>query len=383
VRFSAFSAALVAAVVGFGGTLALVLAAAEAVGASPNQTASWVTVISLAIALDSLWLSWRFRMPIVAAWSASGLALVGASEGFTMNDAAGAFMIAGLMLAATGLFRPLTALVERIPPAVSAGMLGGILLPFVMSAANAASLDPAFILPLAGGFFLLRVWSPAAAIIIVLVAGVALAILTGKAPGSLELQVSQVVFVRPDFSISALFSLAVPIYLVTMASQNLPGLAVLRASGYSPPAGYPVAATGAVAALTSIFGASTTNLSAITAAICTGEDAHPDPAKRWHAGLWYAGCYFVFALFGASLIAMVAAMPPALIMLVTGLALLAPLVNATTIALKDAKDRIAAMATFAVTASGVAFFGIGAAFWGLMIGLAIIFLHSLHWKKLQ
>ncbi|TCD16036.1 benzoate/H(+) symporter BenE family transporter [Oricola cellulosilytica] len=382
-RFSAFSAGFVASVVGFGGTLALILAAAEAVGATTVQTASWVTAISLAIAIETLWLSWRFRMPIVAAWSAAGLALVGASQGFTINDAAGAFLLAGLMLLATGLFKPLTRLVEHIPQAVSAGMLGGILLPFVLAAVKASGLEPAFVLPLVLLFFVVRVFSPSAAVIVVLAAGVLIATLTGQTTGTLSLRISTLTLVRPDFSMTGFFGLSLPLYLVTMASQNLPGLAVLRASGYAPPAGYPVAVTGGISALTSIFGASTTNLSAITAAICTGEDAHPDPGRRWHTGLWYAGCYFVFALFGASLVAIVAAMPASLIMLVTGLALLAPLANATTIAMRDDQHRVAAIATFAVTASGIAFFGVGAAFWGLLSGLVIIFLPRLDWRKLQ
>lgn len=370
-RFSSFSAALVAAIIGFGGTVALVLAAAEAVGATPSQTTSWVTAITIAITLETLILSWFYKMPVVAAWSAAGLALIGASTGFTMAEAAGAFLLTGVMMVATGLFKPIARTVERIPRGISAGMLGGVLLPFVMNGARAVEIDPAFILALAALFFVIRRFNPSMAVISVLVAGIGFAVISGKTTGRLDLAFSSLEFVMPEFSLAALFGLTLPLYLVTMASQNLPGLAVLRADGYNPPAGIPIALTGVISFLSAFFGASTTNLSAITAAICTGPDAHPDPEKRWHTGLWYALCYGVIALFGASLVALIAIMPASLIVLVTGLALLAPLANATSIAMLDPEDRLAAIATFAITASGLVFFGIGAAFWGLAAGLAI------------
>lgn len=382
-RFSAISAAVVASIVGFGGTLALVLAGAAALGATAEQTASWVTAICIAIGAEALFLSWWLKMPVMTAWSAAGLALLGASQGYTFEEAAGAFVVTGIMLTATGLFRPVIRLVEHIPPTISAGMLGGIMLAFVMNGAKAVALDPAFILPLAVLFFVVRLASPAMAVIIVLIVGVTAAIAFGRTSGPFEAEISQLVFVMPDFTLAGVFGLAVPLYLVTMASQNLPGLAVLRANGYEPPAGMPIAVTGAGSILIAFFGASCTNISAVTAAICTGDEAHPDPAKRWHTGPWYAACYFLFALFGASLVTTIEAMPVSLIMLVTALALLAPLANATTIAMHSEEERLAAIATFAVTASGVSFFGVGAAFWGLLTGLAIIFLQRAVWRKLQ
>jgi benzoate membrane transport protein len=372
-RFSVFSSALVAAVVGFAGTLAILIAAAKAVGASEAQTASWVSAVCLAKLVETGYLSWRYRMPIVTAWSTAGLALIAASSGYTIGDAVGAAVIAGLMLTATGLASPLTRLVERIPPPVSAGMLGGILLPFAAGAAKSAEADPAFMLPLAALFFAVRLKSPPLAVVATLIAGIAASFLLA-APGAFDSfrpQLSGLVLITPQFSLPAAIGLALPIYLVTMASQNLPGLAVLRASGYRPPAGPLIAVTGLASTVSAFFGASTTNLAAITAAICTGPDAHPDPRKRWLTGLFYGGFYGVFALFGASLVALFAVLPQPLIALIAGLALLAPLANATAIAMEAPQGRVAAMAAFAVTASGVAFAGIGAAFWGLAAGLAI------------
>ncbi|MEM5501972.1 benzoate/H(+) symporter BenE family transporter [Ahrensia kielensis] len=376
-RFSSFSAAVVASIIGFGGTVALVLAAATALDATPSQTASWVTAISLAIALESLFLSWRYKMPIVTAWSAAGLALVGATTGFDIYQGVGAFIITGVMLLITGLFRPISKLVESIPSGLSAGMLAGVMLPFVLQGARAANLSAELVLPLAILFFIIRTWNPSLAVVAVLAAGIGWSFYSGQTTGSFDIELSTVELIMPSFTIPAFFGLALPLYLVTMASQNLPGLAVLRASGYNPPVGEPIALTGLVSILSAPFGASTTNLSAITAAICTGEESHPDPAKRWQVGIWYFACYFLIALFGASLVALIAIMPVALIMLATGLALLAPLTNALMIAMSHDNERIAAMTTFAVTASGISFVGVGAAFWGLVAGLFAYFMFRL------
>lgn len=376
-RPSAFFAALVAATVGFGGTMALVLSAAQSVGATPAQTESWVMAIGIAVSAITLTLSLGYRMPIIGAWSIAGLALVTASSGYTMPQAVGAFLIAGLLTVATGLFGPLMRLVDAIPRAISAGMLGGILLPFVIGGAEAATLDPVFILPLAAGFFLLRVFNPSLAVIALLVAGVVWAILSGRADADVAIEVSSLTFIWPEFILSATLGLAIPLYVVTMASQNLPGLAVLHADDYRPPAGPVIANTGFFSSITAFAGASSTNLAAVTAAICTGPDAHPDPGKRFMTGVWYGLIYAVLALFGASLVGLIAAMPQTLVALVLSLALLGALANATRIAVAEEGSRVAAMTTFALTASGVVFLGIGSAFWGLLVGLAIHFLARL------
>lgn len=377
-RVSVISSAVVAAIVGFGGTLALVLAAANAVNASEVQTASWVTAICLAIAASTAFLSVWHRLPIVAAWSAAGLALIGASSGFTMEEATGAFIVSAAMLALTGVLRPLMRLINRIPAAISAGMLGGIMLPFVMRAAQAASDQPSLILPLVALFLLIRLKNPPLAVLAVLIAGGAAAFGFGHVEEMPSYRPSQLVVIVPEFTLAAFAGLAFPIYIVTMASQNLPGIAVLQADGYDPPSGSIIGVTGLIATITAFFGASTTNLAAITAAICTGEDAHPDRKKRWLTGPFYAASYLVFAIFGASLIALFALLPPSLIALAMGLALLPPLTNAAEIALAHKGQRVAAMTTLAVTASGIAFVGVGAAFWGLLTGLTIVAMQEIY-----
>ncbi len=375
-RTSVPASAFVAAIVGFGGTLALIIAAAAAVGATREQTTSWVAAVCLAMAFETAWLSWRYRMPVVTAWSTPGAALVAASSGFTIEQAVGAFIVAALLLVATGLFKPLTRLISRIPASVASGMLAGIVVSFVMAAARTAQADAGLVLPLLAAFFLIRLVSPAMSVLFVLVGGVVLAWLTGRVPTLPPLEISTLTWITPEFSPTAVIGLAIPLYLVTMASQNLSGLAVLRASGYEPPAGPLIAVTGFFSLVTASFGAITTNLAAISAAICTGPDAHPDPQKRWLTGPFYALTYLVFALFGASLVSLFAVLPPSLIVLVAGLGLLAPLANALSIAIAEPGDRIAATVAFAVTASGLTTAGIGSAFWGLVAGIVVLALDA-------
>ena len=376
-RLSIPISAFVAAIVGFGGTLAIVIAAAHAVGATQIQTASWVTAICLAMAIESLWLSWRTKMPVITAWSTPGLALMAASTGFSIGEAVAAFIATAILLIATGLFRPLTQLISRIPPSVASGMLAGIVVTFALNAVKTVPVDPWLILPLIAAFFLIRVFHPALSVLSVLVGGGLAAFLTGRVGGLPTPELSTLTLISPDFTAKAMIGLALPLYLVTMASQNLSGLAVLRAAGYHPEPGPLIGVTGLFSLLSAPFGGSTTNLAAISAAICTGPDVHPDPAERWKTGPFYAVAYLIFAIFGASLVAIFAVLPQSLIVLVAGLALMASLANALAIALKEEGDRMAATVTFVVTASGLTLFGVGAAFWGLIAGLVVLFLDRL------
>lgn len=363
--------AFVAAIVGFGGTLAILIAAASAVGATQVQTASWVTAVCLAIAAETLWLSWRTKMPVITAWSTPGVALIAASSGFSMAEAVGAFLVAAALLIVTALFKPLTRLIAKIPGSVASGMLAGIVVTFVVNAVKTVPVDPWLILPLITAFFVIRLFNPALSVLAVLIGGGAAAFLTGRVGGLPAPELSTLTVVAPEFTLAATIGLALPLYLVTMASQNLSGLAVLKASGYDPEPGPLIGVTGLVSLLTAPFGASTTNLAAISAAICTGPDVHPDPAERWKTGPFYTLAYLVFAAFGASLVAIFAVLPQSLIVLVAGLALTAPLANALTIALKDEDRRMAATVTFAATASGLTLAGIGSAFWGLVAGILV------------
>lgn len=377
-RVSVIVSAFVAALVGFGGTLALILAAAAAVGASPAEASSWVAAICLAIAATSAFLSMRYRMPIIAAWSTPGAALIaGFGSGIGMASATGAFLVAGLLMVLCAAIKPLGALVARIPVAVAAAMLAGVLVRFVMALAEQAAASPALVLPVIAVFFIVRRLSPNWAVPAALVAGGAAAILLGRVGPMPAPELSALVWTTPRFDPSVLVGLGVPLFLVTMASQNLPGFAVLRASGYVPPVRPILAVTGLASMVTAPFGAHATNLAAITAALCTGPETHPDPRQRWRAGPAYAGFYVLLAAAGASLVGVFAALPPALIATIAGLALLSPLTGALTAALHEDRHRLAAVATFATTASGVTALGLGAPVWGLAAGLAIIGLDHL------
>lgn len=369
---SMLSAALVAALVGYGSTIALVLSAAAAVGATPGQTASWICAVCIAKAIGSAGLSAWSRVPVVLAWSTPGAALVAATTGITMAEAAGAFLLAGVLTALTGAIRPLGALVARIPDGIAAGMLAGVLLPFCLKAATAAEALPALVLPMVAVFLLVRLRDPAFAVLAALAAGIGLAAATGMAtlpdaaPGWPALE-----WITPAFRPDVLIGLGLPLYLVTMASQNLPGFATLRAAGYEPPVRPALAVTGGLSAVSALFGAHPVSMAAITAAICLGPDVHPDPARRWPVGLAYAGAWAGLALAGPLVIALLAGVPAALMAAVVAVALLGPLTGALSGAFARPETRFAAAVTLAVTASGVAAFGVGAAFWGLLAGLAV------------
>ena len=371
-QISMISAALVAALVGYGSTIALVLAAAAALSATPAQTASWVMTVCLAKALGSAWLSWWHRVPVVLAWSTPGAALIAATNGISMHEAVGAFVLAGLLIAATGAIRPLGRVIAMIPDGIAAAMLAGVLLPFCLKGAGAAQSLPLFVLSMVAVFALVRLFNPALAVLAALTIGVGLAVTTGVAelPG-LTPALPHPVFIQPEFRFSVLLGLGVPLYLVTMASQNLPGFAVMRAAGHTPPVRSALAVTGGISALSAFFGAHTVNMAAITAAICLTDDVHPNRDQRWKVGIVYAAFWVCLGLSGPVLLAVLVALPPALIAALVALALLSPLMGALSGAMTIADQRFAATVTIAVTASGIAAYGIGAAFWGLLAGLTI------------
>lgn len=378
-RFSMISAALVAALVGYGSTIALVLAAAAAVGATADQTTSWVLAICLAKALGSAWLSSWNRVPVVLAWSTPGAALIAATTGVSMGQAVGAFVLAGGLVALTAMVRPLGRLVAAIPDGIAAAMLAGVLLPFCLKGAGAAEAAPGLVLPMVAVFALVRLWNPAVAVLAALASGVALAFGTGAAVMPvLAFPAPAPVFIWPEWEPAVLIGLGVPLYLVTMASQNLPGFAVMRAAGYTPPVTRALAVTGGISTVSALFGAHTVNMAAITAAICMGEDVHPDRDQRWRVGLAYAGIWVLLGLCSPAILVLLAALPPQVMGALVALALLGPLMGALAGAYAALPTRFAATITLAVSASGVTVLGVGAAFWGLVAGLVIF---ALDWAK--
>lgn len=372
-RLSIVTSAVVAALVGFGSTVAIIIAAAQAVGADAAQTSSWVAALCLAMAATSGFLSVRYRMPIITAWSTPGAALIAASTGISIHAAVGSFLLAGALIVLAALIKPFGRSIERIPTSIAAAMLAGVLLQFVVGVFQSAQGAPGLVLPLVGIFLVVRLVNPALAVLAVLFVGLGIAFGGGLArPLTSDLSLSSLTFIQPAFEPAALIGLGLPLFLVTMASQNLPGFAVLKASGYQPPSRPILAVTGIASMATALFGAHTSNLAAISAAICTGPDTHPDPTKRWMVGPFYALSYVVFAAFSAALIGLIAALPPELIKTVAGLALMGAFAGALGSALHEGSKIFPAVVTLAVTASGLTLFGIGSAFWGLVAGLVTL-----------
>ena len=375
---STATAALVATVAGVGGTLPVVLAAAHAMGATPAEASSWVAGLGIATAASSLYLSVRYRMPITGAWSTSGAALVAATQGVPgLRAAVGAFILAAVLILLTAVIRPLGRLIERIPASIASAMLAGILLHLVVAMVEQVPVQPLLVLPLIALFLVVRVLMPALASLVVLVAGGLLAWALGLVKPIPALGFSQLELILPTWDLGTLIGLGVPLYLVTMASQNLPGFAVLRSAGYHPPTQASLVVTGGASLATAFLGAHTSNLAAISAALCAGPDAHPDPAERWKTGPFYALFWGIMALFGASLVGLFGALPPALLMTIAGTALLGATAGSMGQALAHDKERLAAAGTLAVTVSGITLFGVGSAFWGLCFGLATLGLERL------
>jgi len=377
-RFSVIASALVAAVVGFGGTLAVIVQASRHVGATPAETTSWVTSLCLGMAATSTFLSVRYRMPVVTAWSLAGAVLIAtAPAGIGLGDAIEAFVLSASLMILAGAVPVLGRLIARLPATIAGGMLAGLLLHFVLAAFAAAQAAPALVLPLLAVFVVSRLLHAASAPLLVIIASVPLALLEGyRLPGP-EAALPALAWVTPTFSVPALAGLGVPLFLVTMATQQISGAAVLRTSGYVPPVRGILIVTGLASLIAAPFGAYSINLSSVTASICTGPEAHPDPAKRWLTGPVYGLAYLLFALFGASLTAAIIGLPPVLIAVVAGSALLGPFVGALASALDREGQRFAAVLAFGVTASGLTLLGIGAAFWGLLAGLLALWLERI------
>ncbi|MFK7940973.1 MAG: benzoate/H(+) symporter BenE family transporter [Roseovarius sp.] len=370
---SMISAAFVAAMVGYGASVAIVLAAAQALGANPAQAASWLAAVSIAKGLGMALLSIWTRMPVVLAWSTPGAALIATTVGISMPQAVGAFMFAAALLVITALLPPVRRAVSAIPDGVAGAMLAGVLLPFCMAAASYAGTDPRFALPIIAAFFVVRMINPLMAAIAALVIGLGLGfVLTGAQVPRLDVPLNPFVLILPEFAPAVLLGLGLPLYLVTMASQNLPGFAVMRANGYTPPVRQALMVTGIGSGLSALLGAHTHCMAAITASLCIGDDVHPDRDQRWKVGVVQGVIWIVLGFLGPFITQVILALPASVIGTVAGLALISPFLGAVQTAFTPEPTRFAAAVTLITTASGVVLFGIGAAFWGLLAGILVV-----------
>ncbi|MFN7693317.1 MAG: benzoate/H(+) symporter BenE family transporter [Burkholderiales bacterium] len=366
----ALIAGFVVVLVGFTSSVALVFQAAQALQATPAQTASWMLALGLGMGLTSMLWSWQYRQPVLIAWSTPGAALIAASSGIPMGDAIGAFVFCGLLIAIAGYSGGFTRLMDRIPASIAAALLAGVLARFGLDAVRAAPQAPLLVLAMLLAYlFGRRLW-PRWAVPVVLLVGVALAFLMGLvAPLSLPDGLgARPAFTAPTWSWSALVGLGLPLFVVTMASQNLPGVAAMRAGGVSVPLAPIIGGTGLASMLLAPFGGFALNLSAITAAIVMSREAHEDPSRRWLAAMAAGLFYVLLGLLGAAVVGVFAAFPKTLVLAVAALALLGTIGNGLASALADEPQRDAAVITFLVTLSGLTVAGIGAPFWAVLAG---------------
>ncbi len=362
-------AGFVAVLVGFTSSVALVFAAAQNLGASPAQTASWIWALGLGMAATSIGLSVWTRQPVLTAWSTPGAALIAATSGLSLAEATGAFVVCGVLILLAGATRWFERVMDRIPQAIAAALLAGVLARFGLDAVGAVTQAPTLVLGMTAAYLLGRRWWPRWAVPGVLLAGLALAGLQGRLPwAGVSLALATPVWTTPSFTLPALVSLALPLFVVTMSSQNLPGVAAQRAAGYAVPVSASVAATGLTTVLLAPFGGYAFNLAAITAAICMGREAGADPAQRWRAAASAGLIYGVVGLLGGTVVELLLAFPRELVLTVAGLALLGTIAGGLAAALKDEHHRDAAVITFLVTLSGISLLGIGSAFWGVVAG---------------
>jgi benzoate membrane transport protein len=369
VSLSAVVAGFVAVLVGFTSSIAIIFAAAQAVGADTAQTASWIWALGLGTGLTSLGLSLWTRQPVLTAWSTPGAALIAASQGITLPEAVGAFIVcAGLILlvSVTGWFEKL---MDRIPMAIAAALLAGVLTRFALDATLAAHSQPLLIVGMAVAFLAGRRWWPRYAVPGVLLAGVVLAAAQGLLHlGGVAWGLATPVWVTPQFSLHAMVGLGLPLFVVTMASQNLPGVAAQRAAGYSMAVSPTVGTTGLASLVLAPFGGFAFNLAAITAAICMGREAHEQPERRYTASAAAGVFYIAVGLAGGAVAGLLGAFPKELVIGIAGLALLGTIGGGLASALQQERHRDAALLTYVVTLSGLSIAGIGSAFWGVLAG---------------
>ncbi|HHQ4442680.1 TPA: benzoate/H(+) symporter BenE family transporter [Aeromonas veronii] len=366
-------AGLIAVMVGYTSSVILIIQAATAAGADTAQVASWLWTLGIGMGVSCIALSLYYRIPILTAWSTPGAALLITTLGnFTLAEAIGAFVISSLLIALCGISGWFDRLMKHIPAPLAAAMLAGVLLKFGLDLFKVAPQDPLLLGTLLLAFLLGRHLWPRYTMVLVLGVGMLICSVRGDLQmGTLHWQLASPVWTWPAFSLDALFGIALPLFIVTMTSQNMAGIAILRAHDYQPATSSLISWTGLTGLLLAPFGGYAFNLAAITAAICMGKEVDPDTKRRWPAAVW-AGCFYLLTgCFGATVAALFSAFPAALVTCVAGLALLGTIGSSLHSALQEDEAREAALLTFIITASGISLLGIAAACWGLLIGLAI------------
>lgn len=377
---SAATAGFVAVLVGFTSSVAIVFQAAQAFGATPAQITSWMWALGLGMGLCSLVPSLILRKPVMVAWSTPGaavLATAGAAGGFSMGDAVGAFMVSAALITLAGATGWFERVMNRIPMEIAAALLAGVLARFGLQAFTAAQTALPLVLLMLAVYLVSRRLAARYAVVITLAVAIGYVAMQGQmAWSAVQLELAVPAFTVPRFSVAATVSLAIPLFVVTMASQNLPGVAVIRASGYDLPVSRLLTLTGLGTLVLAPFGAFALNFSAITAAMCMGPEAHTDRSRRYAAAVCCGALYVVIGLFGAVITGLLTAFPQELVVAIAGLALLGTIGTGLAAAMREDSHREAALITFLVTLSGVVIAGVGSAFWGVVAGSFALFVQQ-------
>ena len=377
---SAFTAGFVAVLVGFTSSVAIVFQAAQDFQATPAQITSWMWALGLGMGLCSMLPSLWLRKPVMVAWSTPGaavLATAGLAGGFSMAEAVGAFMVCAALITLAGVTGWFERIMGRIPMEIASALLAGVLARFGLQAFAAAQTALPLVLLMLGSYLLARRFLPRYAVVCTLAVAILYVAIRGQmAWSAVAFELATPQFTMPQFTWSALVSLALPLFVVTMASQNLPGVAVMRATGYQMPVSGLITLTGLATLVLAPFGAFALNFSAITAAICMGPEAHENPERRYTAAVSCGAIYVVIGIFGAVVTGLLTAFPKELVVAIAGLALLGTIGNGLSVALRDEGHREAALITFLVTLSGVVIAGVGSAFWGVVAGSLALFVQQ-------
>lgn len=381
--FSNIAAGFVAVLVGFTSSAVIVFQAATMAGASPAEISSWLFALGLSLASTCIGFSLYYRLPILTGWSTPGAALLATSlAGISMPEAIGAFIFAAVLTILSGVTGFFEKIMEHIPRSLTSAMLAGILLHFGMNVFTAMQDQFPLVCTMLITYLIGKRFFPRYVIILVLAVGICSAMMQGLFHlDNFHFELSSPIFTFPVFSLPVLISVGIPLFIVTMTSQNVPGIAVLNASGFNPPTSPLITWTGVATLLFAPFGCYSISLAAITAAICTGTEADNDPANRYKATIIAGFCWLLIGTFGATVVALFFAFPRELILALAGLALFSTIGSSLKVALDEEKQREPAIITILVSASGITLFGIGGAFWGLVAGILATFL--LNWKKRQ
>ncbi len=370
-NLSYLSAGFTAVLVGYTSSVVIIIQAATSAGATPLQIESWLLALGVVMGLTSIAYSWFYKTPILTAWSTPGAAmLVIASQQYELSVVVGAFVVSGMLILLTGLITPLSKALEKVPPQLGTAMLGAILLPFCLGSFEAITSAPVTFILMFAGFLLAKNVVPKYAMLVLLIIGVVCSIGVENATiSTIDLSVAEPVWVSPKLGISAVLNLAIPLYIITMLSQNLPGITMMRSYQYDTPVKPILIGTGLTNIFAAPFGGFSVNLAAISAAICMTEDVDADKQQRYRAVVWAGVFYLIAGLFATTVVAIFLSLPHAVTKILAGFALLGTLMMCLQAAFHDQDYRESALFTFLITLAGVSFLGVSATLWGLLIGM--------------